>query len=567
MLLRFSASKGIMRFPSIQNVPRNISQHLPAVALSVILIAILFAIPAARPQTDSNTPFTGFVTSDGVPMRSMDIEISLQDDGSAIWRVEMAFSGNINRSAYLVLANIEELRVKAGDKPAACLLQKQDFGTLIDCPYANTSPIVYSFKTPDIQRTIGNFKNFAYSFRISQPTDFFALKISLPLGAAIVDSTRLEGTGLAPFRPSFGREGSNGRLILITWEISSPRVGDVIDSSVIYEQIAIAQDSSLLWIALILAVIAGFFGWFLRFRDKPERLLPALSDRERPVMELIIKSKTLDQRDIVRATNWPKAKVSRAIRVLSDRGLVEALPKGRTKEVRLMERQNGGSGLLNKILRFKIKQRANEMGLSRGQAIELVQTTITPLIDWAEKVSNKVHSGKFGYSWNANVHDFELDGVWKIPLEREHREKHLRDVKSVSPKLEAGIESAEKYVAELEKNLELIKDKLLSDKKFIEACRNLKSKGHDVKPEQLVCHSIDRDKIINDSYPWARAWNQNARGFIKIMGSSALRKPGEELESSAGSLRRCASSLKEELEAVRDQFRRQYHILYKEYRA
>ena len=48
-----------------------------------------------------------------------------------------------------------------------------------------------------------------------------------------------------------------------------------------------------------------------------------------------MKNKTIDQREIVKTTDFSKAKVSRVLRSLESRGIVEVTPKGRTKKVKL----------------------------------------------------------------------------------------------------------------------------------------------------------------------------------------------------------------------------------------
>ena len=541
---------------------------IAAVAIAALVAAFAFA-PAALTQPNDAAGITGLATGGiNAALRSLDIEIALQDDGSAKWRVEMAYTEPVVHTAYLVLARVEDVDVKVGDIPIECTAERLDIGTVLECPAADGSLIVYSFKTPDIIRRIGEFQNFAYTFRISNPMDFFALKISLPLGGVLADPAKLEGTGLAPFRPSFGREGSNGRLILVSWELPAPRVGDVIDASVLYEQLAREEvPASILTVAALAILVAGGLGWLWYSRNRPERLLPALGDRERPVMELIIKHKTVDQRDIVRAMNWPKAKVSRAIRVLADRGLIEALPKGRTKEVRLVEQQASHSSMLKKVFGFRVKRRATEMGLSRSQAVELVQTTITPLMDWAERLVLAVHARKFGYAWNEGINDWALGDGWACPLNAEQKERHLRDVKRLAPKIKERLAATEEALRDAEKRLERLKDAILESKRFADVCKSMRAKGINVRPEQLVCHVIDHDKVINDTYPWSRAWNMRSREIIEAADSAAVRKARRELEQSAAKLRRSAGLLKVELDHLREQLRRQYHILYREYRA
>jgi len=537
------------------------------VAFSIAVVAL--AQPNVTPSEQTGI-VTGFATSENtnVTARSLDIEISLKEDGSANWRVEMVYAAPVTSADYLVLADAKDLSIKVGDKSVDCSISEREVGTAFVCPNINGSIIVYSFMTPDIVNRIGSFQNFDYSFRIDEQIDLFALKISLPLGSILADPARLEGTGLSPFRPSFGREGSNGRQILVSWDVSKPRIGDVIDASVIYEQLSRTVMPPFVWVAIALAVAAvGFSGWVIYSRSRPERLLPALGERERPVMELIIKQRTLDQRDIVRATGWPKAKVSRAIRVLTDRGLVEALPKGRTKEVRLIEQHGVRTGLVKRILGFRVKQRAVEIGLNRNQAIELVQTTITPLADWLDGITRRLHAHKFDYGWNENAQDFAFGESWEIPISREQKDRNMKDVGSLAPNIETRFSSTETLLNEIETRLEQLSRSISGNKKFAAACGSPKSRGFEGRIENLVRHIIDRDKIISDVYAWSRFWNSHSRNLLRTAETGAVKTARMKLDQSATKLNKSAKALKEELEHVREQLRRQYHIMYKEYRA
>ena len=84
---------------------------------------------------------------------------------------------------------------------------------------------------------------------------------------------------------------------------------------------------------------------FLRKRSMID-ILPILTDSERRVMEILLREKKgVDQRKIVKETEFSKAKISRVIQDLSDRGLVERTRKGRTNIINVKRPENMGKTL------------------------------------------------------------------------------------------------------------------------------------------------------------------------------------------------------------------------------
>ncbi|MBI4896125.1 MAG: hypothetical protein HY832_01095 [Candidatus Aenigmarchaeota archaeon] len=58
--------------------------------------------------------------------------------------------------------------------------------------------------------------------------------------------------------------------------------------------------------------------------------MPILTEHERKVLEIVIRDKKVDQRKVVKETDFSKAKVSRIVQDLLLRGVLEKVRKGRT---------------------------------------------------------------------------------------------------------------------------------------------------------------------------------------------------------------------------------------------
>lgn len=267
------------------------------------------------------------------------IDISIKEDRSALWTVTLDYEENIEKSDYFILSDVTNVGVFADSLPIECEVSKK-VGTTIVCENLDAKKIVYRFRTNDNVDSFQNLFIFNYRFSVTQLTDRFELTVKLPLGSAVVEKEKIEGTGLNRFEPIWGREGSDGRIIFVEWIVNDPRLGETFDASIVYENIIIIDQPQFLYaVAIIIIAIIIVAIYFFKFRSTIEDMLPVLTDNERKVMEIILKEKTVDQRKIVKDTDFSKAKVSRIIHDLIKRGLIEKKPKGRTNIIRLKSKK------------------------------------------------------------------------------------------------------------------------------------------------------------------------------------------------------------------------------------
>lgn len=260
-------------------------------------------------------------------------DISLADDRGADWIVVFRYNESVSRGDYFILSRIENVRVLADDEPVQCFVTG-DIGTTILCDNIDAAKITYMFHTTNSASALRNLFVFGQRFSVTQLTGRFSVVVRLPLGTALVEKSRLEGTGLSRFEPSWGREGTDGRRIFVEWIASEPKLGETYAISLVYEQVIIGE-IPVVPILLILAGIAAVI--YFTFLRKPNMkdLLPVLTENERKVMEILLKENKVDQRKLVKDLDFSKPKVSRIIKDLSDRGLVEKTRKGRTNIITL----------------------------------------------------------------------------------------------------------------------------------------------------------------------------------------------------------------------------------------
>ncbi len=265
-------------------------------------------------------------------------DVSLGDDKTSEWLIAFEYDANITRSDYYILSRIIGVEAMADDKFVECSVKGLELGTSIICDNINAKKITYRFRSLDRVSDLQGLNVFGNRFSVTQPVERFSIRVKLPLGTGIVEKSKLDDTGLKPFEPSWGMEGSDGRRIFVEWVTEKPVLGTAIDVSVIFEKVV--ETSQILSLALILSIAAAFLFIIINFRKRQvDGVLPILTDSERKVMEILMKEKTgVDQRKIVKEMDFSKSKVSRVIQNLSSRGLIERTRKGRANIISLKKR-------------------------------------------------------------------------------------------------------------------------------------------------------------------------------------------------------------------------------------
>ncbi|MDP1695316.1 MAG: hypothetical protein Q8L29_00180 [archaeon] len=130
---------------------------------------------------------------------------------------------------------------------------------------------------------------------------------------------------------------TDGRQISTSWTIQ-----DVKENSDISIFVSIISDSSLSpWFLLIGIILLGLsypiYIIFIRKKDKKRDIESHLIDSEKLILKTIKESERGEiwQKQLQLKTNFSKAKLSRVIRNLESRNLVEKIPFGNTNKIRL----------------------------------------------------------------------------------------------------------------------------------------------------------------------------------------------------------------------------------------
>lgn len=276
------------------------------------------------------------IPSSNAALTQWDVLISLNDDKTSDWAINLVYDEAITKTDYFILPDIVDYAVTGDGVPLKCTLSTGP-GALIICDNIRAKNIVYSIKTkPVVSDILQRFMLFTQKLSVTQPTQSFSVTIKLPLGAGLAEANRLSGTTLKPFEPENGRQGSDGRQIFVAWNLKNPVIGDTLYATVVYEQFSDDIQFTLFGIIIVVAIVAFFaFVFFTRHRPVQD-VMPVLTYNEKKVVEILLREKKeVDQRAIVKETDFSKAKASRVISDLVKRGVIEKVSKGRKNIITL----------------------------------------------------------------------------------------------------------------------------------------------------------------------------------------------------------------------------------------
>jgi len=219
---------------------------------------------------------------------------------------------------------------------ADCSVEQNTLETNIIClmEASERTDIVVTYNSNEKINKRDNYLLFVDSFKLVSDTNnvFVLIKLS-------------EGTGLKEpiensYSPAGALIGSDGRRTTVLWQKNNLKSGEKFDVSIGFEKIGEINISTipLEIIVIVLIVIALAFIIFYRFYLRKESdvkiIFPILKKDEKMIFDTIMKhGNSVNQKIIVKDSGYSKAKVSKVLTSLKERGLVKLERLGRSNKV------------------------------------------------------------------------------------------------------------------------------------------------------------------------------------------------------------------------------------------
>ncbi len=240
---------------------------------------------------------------------------------------------------YPIFIPAEEVKINANFKGHSCNVEQKSWGTSILCDLSNVTggnTLGISFQSQGGIKPLDNYNSFEWGIRFPDDTKKAVIKAGLGEGQFLIKE-REGATSVAPYYPTDGKEGSDGRRIYIVWERENLKKGDSFNVGLAYEGLTESPINYMYFILPIPLLIVLFFG-FRHFGKGLRTIIPVLKEDERKIVELLQSyGGRCRQRKLVADTNFSKARVSRLVHSLKERGVLDVIPKGRTNDVVLKE--------------------------------------------------------------------------------------------------------------------------------------------------------------------------------------------------------------------------------------
>ena len=268
-------------------------------------------------------------------------DASLDESGRARVKLTITFLQPETEFEFSLIGRIEKFSASSAGIPTDCSLVSGGI-SYIKCKLNLTQErrtIELNFETNDFVRRIEDKYYFDADLSLGKNINSLFVSVKLPEGFGLV---REEVKG----RLSFAENAtilSDGRHHIVTWKLVDVASSQALRFQILFERVQGFQTSSLLFYLTIFIIAAIFVSTFLylKFLRKPEKIiLSVLDEFERKVMDAINEAGgVVSQKKVVQATNLSKAKVSRVVKSLAERGLIEIEKLGRTNRLKIVKKK------------------------------------------------------------------------------------------------------------------------------------------------------------------------------------------------------------------------------------
>jgi uncharacterized membrane protein len=273
-------------------------------------------------------------SAQAIGLKYYGIEDIINDDLTVENKITLRFSEPIAHLDYHLDFKVHNLTV-SNDLSSDCEVKDRDGGSTVSCDFAGMSgdknQVVLNFMTKDVIRQVGGNFQFSVNYGVSLPIERTFTLIRLPENNVLAGDV-----ANMSFFPQNGKIITDGRHIMVYWEMENLTSGSNLQFSVLYSKPGGVSDTILMGTALAFIIIMIVVVLLLRRQRPAERPPTSVLNRdEKAIVDILEKNngKAL-QKVLVRDTNFSKAKVSRLVKNLRERGVVEIEPvSGRENRV------------------------------------------------------------------------------------------------------------------------------------------------------------------------------------------------------------------------------------------
>lgn len=269
------------------------------------------------------------------------IDSRIKEDMTVLNVITLTFDSSIDNFDYKLKYAVSNVKVDSEFAPVECDTKVTDT-TTISCRFLNhenykKANVKISFEAIDIVKKMDNDYEFSNFVSMDNDASRFFNIIYLPPTATLVTDVPNES-----FSPKSGKTLSDGKHIMVYWDKENLKNGDDLFFSVTYrlpsDNIGNVYNVGLMVViaVIIIASLGIYYVRTTRRQDSFKMVMPLMKGDEKVVIDILNKhGGSVNQKVIVRESDYSKAKVSRIIAGLKERGIVDVESLGRMNKVTL----------------------------------------------------------------------------------------------------------------------------------------------------------------------------------------------------------------------------------------
>lgn len=275
-----------------------------------------------------------------------DVDLGL--DGNAKIKLTITFREPVNRFQLTIFGVIKNFNAVSNAGSVTCDITTGS-ASIIDCKMNLTHEkrsLELTFETVDFVKEVDSKNLFSLDLSLSRDIDQAFATVKLPEGYALTNTSLIQSVF-----PKTNTIISDGRRIIINWNMENLTSDKSFRFQALYEPtkgaftgLFVLGIPGLVSIGtLSILTIGGGILLYRRIKKPREVILSVLDDSEKKTIEIITNAGgETTQKKVVQETNLSKAKVSRIINRLQERGLIEVTRLGRTNKLKLVKKKFEG---------------------------------------------------------------------------------------------------------------------------------------------------------------------------------------------------------------------------------
>jgi len=254
------------------------------------------------------------------------------ENNTVFYEINLIFVDHPSQNFSFSIENPVNINIET---PATCKIVKKVLETYVTCDMkaSERTDIDVTYCSDENIKKRDSYFLFTDSFIITDNIKTLTVLVKLP------EATGLREPIESSYTPSDALKGSDGRRLILNWLRNDLKIGERFDVSIAFEETGSIIPSEFPMEYLIVIIIISFSAFVLfyqfYYKNKDIKLIfPVLKKDEKIIFNSIMKhGNGVNQKVIVRDSGYSKAKVSKVLKSLNERGLIRLERIGRSNKV------------------------------------------------------------------------------------------------------------------------------------------------------------------------------------------------------------------------------------------